>query len=69
MKTLFMTAILALSFSSLSAFAVETKNDDGKICFNDKRVNTKNVNQSQKQKKLRAQQFLKTKLKYEYNVA
>ena len=59
MKTLFMTAILALSFSSISAFAVETKNVDGKICFNDKRVNTKNVKAKSEEKKVESSTVLK----------
>jgi hypothetical protein len=42
MKTLFMTAILALSFSSLSSFADESKAAT-EICFNNSRTKGKDV--------------------------
>lgn len=59
MKALFMTAVLALSLSSVSAFAAQTM-DDGEICFNDKRTSGKTVKGEKKDvKKVKADTVVK----------
>ena len=50
MKTLFMTAVLALSFTSVASFASESK-AGSEICFNDGRAEGKEVKTIKKKAK------------------
>jgi hypothetical protein len=50
MKTLFMTAILALSFTSFASFASESK-AGSEICFNNGRTEGKEVKTTKKEVK------------------
>ena len=43
MRALLLVLTVLFSLTSLSAFAVEAKKEEGKICFNDKRTKSKKV--------------------------
>lgn len=53
MKALFLTAILAVSFSSFSAFSVESK-EGSEICFNDSRSKGKEIKSEEQAKEVKS---------------